>query len=169
MTLQPRTSCRTLRFPSWISRSSGGARLGQLSDLREQGHDVGDLPLLLDLAVATTADRQAGELDVVAGHVPAADGRPGRDVVTLGDLVVDRDAEIGDLRAVAPDHLGQAVGATDALWMQDVSLGEQAGERVEVAGGRLREAVADRGLVLFVCAHDASFAAAARHSIGGTT
>jgi hypothetical protein len=39
--------------------------------------------------------------------------------------VVDRDAEIGDLRAVAPDHLGQAGGAADALWMQDVALGEQ--------------------------------------------
>src|SRR5215208_5317650 len=102
MTLLPRTSCRTLRFPSWISRSSDGA-------------------------------------------------------------------EIGDLRTVALDHLGQAVGAADALWMQDVALSEQAGQRVEVAGGRLREAVADRGLVLFMCAHDASFAAATRHSIGGTT
>jgi len=32
--------------------------------------------------------------------------------------------------------------------MQDIALGEQAGQRVEVAGGRLLEAVADRGLVL---------------------
>jgi hypothetical protein len=53
--------------------------------------------------------------------------------------------------------------------MQDVALGEQAGQRVEVAGGRLLEAVADRGLVLLVCAHAASVAGAARHSIGGTT
>jgi hypothetical protein len=53
--------------------------------------------------------------------------------------------------------------------MQDVALGKQAGERVEVAGGGLREAVADRGLVVFVSAHAASFAAAARHCIGGTT
>ena len=65
-------------------------------------------------------------------------------VVALGELVVDRDAEVGDLRAVALDHLGQAVGAADPLGMQHVALGEQAGERVEVPGGRLREAVADR-------------------------
>ena len=32
--------------------------------------------------------------------------------------------------------------------MQDIALGEQAGQRVEVAGGRLLEAVAERGLVL---------------------
>jgi len=32
--------------------------------------------------------------------------------------------------------------------MQDIALGEQAGQRVEVAGGRLLEAVADRGPVL---------------------
>src|SRR5215217_9622816 len=100
-------------FPSLISPRSDGARLGQLADLRQQAHDVHDLPLLLDLAVATTADREAGELDVVAGDVPAADCDPGRDVVALGELVVDRDAEIGDLRAVALDHLGQAVGAAD--------------------------------------------------------
>src|SRR5687768_17201456 len=78
---RPRRRCGTS-----FSRSSGGGRLWQLADLRQEAHDVDDLPLLRDLAVATTADREAGELDVVVGHVPAADGEPGRDVVAFGEL-----------------------------------------------------------------------------------
>ena len=101
--------------------------------------------------------------------MPAADGEPRRDVVALGELVVDRDVEIGNARAVALDHLGQAVGAADAFGMQHVVIGDEVGKRVEVPGGRLREAVADHGLVVLVCAHARTVAGAARHSIGGTT
>ena len=41
------------------SRRSDGIRRGQLADLRQQAHDVGDLPLLLDLPHARTGARSS--------------------------------------------------------------------------------------------------------------
>src|SRR5215212_2182840 len=88
--------------------------LRQRSDLPEQADDVHKLPLLLDLAVAAAADREAGELDVTAGRrrahqlavVPPADRRTRGHVVALGELVLDGDVEPREGVPVALDHLG---------------------------------------------------------------
>ena len=54
---------RSAAGPRRVGRYLGGDRRRQLADLLQQAHDVDDLPLFLDLAVAATADRETGELD----------------------------------------------------------------------------------------------------------
>jgi hypothetical protein len=86
----------------------------------------------------------------VVGHVVPPKREPRSDELVLGELVVDRDAQIENGVPVALDHLGQTVGAADAVRMKHVVVGDQVGKRVEVPGGRLRVAIADHGLVVLL-------------------
>src|SRR5215208_1207468 len=111
-----RTYERTMR-----PRGSGLRHLGKGSDLAQQGDGVDQLPLLLDLAVTAATDREAHVLDLPSGGrrarqltlVPAADGGSRGHVVAVGELVVDRDAEIRESVSVAPDHFREAVGTAN--------------------------------------------------------
>src|SRR5262249_3211116 len=115
-------------------RCSGldGAGLRRLADLCQKRHDVDELPLLRDLAVAASADRETRHLDIVVGHVVPTECEPRGDELALGELVVDRDAQAINGFPVALDHLGQTVGAADAVGMKQVVVGDQTRKRIEV-------------------------------------
>ena len=57
--------------------ASGLGHLRERADLSQQAHDVGELPLLLDLAAAAAADREAAERDLAAYAEGAALPNPG--------------------------------------------------------------------------------------------
>ena len=78
----------------------------------------------------------------------AGDRVAGRDVVAVGELLVDRDPQAAEGIAIALDHLLEAVGAADLTGMQDVVGRDDVVERVEVALRRVLEACSDGRLVL---------------------
>src|SRR5215203_2313768 len=145
-------------------RASADGRLRERPDLPQQAHRVGELPLLRDLAALAPADRDSGEGDVLAGRrrshqvavVGAADREARRDVVAVGELLVDRDAQAAQRVAVALDDLAQPVDAARLLRVQDVAGGDDLVERAEVPARRILEAGPDCCLVLLAAAHGLS-------------
>jgi hypothetical protein len=83
--------------------------------------------------------------------VGAGDRVASRDVVAVGELLVDRDPEPAEGVAVALDHLLEAVGAANLPGMQDVVARDDVVEGVEVALRRILEARSNRRLVLPCC------------------
>ena len=78
----------------------------------------------------------------------AGDRVAGRDVVAVGELLVDRDPQPTEGVAIALDHFLEAVCAADLSGVQDVVGRDDVVERVEVALRRVLEACSDGRLVL---------------------
>src|SRR3954447_12842994 len=113
--------------PTRRSRAADSAprHLRQRTDLAQEGHGVGQLPLLHDPTAFAAADRDPSERHVPPGRtgahqvavVPAPDGAPGRDIVAVGELVIDRNPQAAQRPAIPLDHLLEAVDALHLLWM----------------------------------------------------
>jgi hypothetical protein len=105
--------------------------------------------------------------------VAAADGGTRGDVVTLGELVLDRDVEAGEGVPVDLHHFRESLRSASLLGVDHVVGSHDGGQGVEVALRGLLEAVAHRGLVRFTGGHpfllEPGFRAAAATLARGST
>src|SRR5215204_1447156 len=97
--------------------------------------------------------RPVGAVPIRVAFVPARERRAGGDIVALGELMLDRDAQVRDRLTVALNQLGEALGAADPFRMKEVDPADDRVEGAEVALRCLLEATSDRRLVLLAVTH----------------